>query len=209
MRRYILIAREHLFLISALLIVCSYGCKSQVNEKAVQQIEVENEQTEVKSVVNVLHQVQRGDTLEIISDGQLTWNPFAITLAVDSLQKRYGNMFDIEKEGMTTRLQKGKSFIKVLKTESVENAEDLAEYHHTILSTYKLVDALILDDDIRLQHGIKVGMNKEDFFSLLGYQGDVNDINIVRNFDPPGDFIEQTFVFREGKLSRIHMQFPY
>lgn len=198
-----------LYSIFILLIVYSYGCKNQINEKEIQQLKIRNEQLEATPVVNILHQVERGDTLEIVSDGELTWNPFVTCLAADSLQAHYGNVFDVDKEGISIKLKKGSSFIVIVKNESIENAEDYAEHHYTTPPTYKLTEAVIFDSGIQLQHGIKVGMSKKKFFRLLGYRGDINGINVVQNFDPPGDLIEQTFVFDKDKLLRISMRSPY
>lgn len=198
-----------LYLVYFLLLFCFYGCKSKTNDIGVKRLEIRNIQPETKPVINILHQVQRGDTLEIVSDGELTWNPFVIGLAVDSLQSRYGNLFDLERKGNFARLKKGNTFIEVLKNSPLENAEDLAEHHHSTLPIYRLSKAEIFDDGIQLQHGITVGMNKNEFFRLLGYRGDINGINVVQNFDPPGDLIEQTFVFDKDKLLRISMRSPY
>lgn len=198
-----------LYLVYFLLLFCFYGCKSKTNDIGVKRLEIRNIQPETKPVINILHQVQRGDTLEIVSDGELTWNPFVTGLAADSLQAHYGNVFDVDKEGISIKLKKGSSFIVIVKNESIENAEDYAEHHYTTPPTYKLTESVIFDSDIQLQHGIKVGMSKKKFFRLLGYRGDINGINVVQNFDPPGDLIEQTFVFDKDKLLRISMRSPY
>lgn len=164
---------------------------------------------EEEAVVHINQAFHHGKTLEILSDGKLTWTPFITESHPDSLQAFYEYAFNAEVKGRLTILRKSNNFIKLLKNDSIEGAENLAEYHHSQPPPYMLSSVSISDNDIQLQHGIKIGMSKVEFFNLLGYKESLSSFDTVQNFDTPGELIEQTFIFNNRKLHQITMQLPY
>ena len=160
--------------------------------------------------LSILSSLQNGDTLEIVSDDDLIWQPFTVELSVEELQKFYGNIFQVEDQGKVIKLQGKGNEIVLITNKSIENAEKLAEHHHSKVSSYSLEKAKISTPSIVLQYGIRVGMSKEAFFEILNFSSDVeNSVNVVQFFDPPGDMIEQSYVFKDGKLEVIEMKSPY
>lgn len=182
----------------------------ETNKIEFDSIELCNENNSQKiKVINILKQIQKNDTLEILSDGKLTWRPFIIELTPSNLLLQYSQIFSVSKKDNVFTLRNEDSFIEILEREPVANAPNLAEYKYSTLSSFRLIYASIVDSNIVIQHGIMVNMNKKDFFNLIDYTGNINEINVVRNFDPSGDFIEQTYVFKDEKLTTIIMKSPY
>lgn len=198
-------------IISCLLLTCFLSCNSQIskNDNQQKQIDKIGKKSNLESVIRVLHQTQQGDTLMIVSDSKLIWRPFITDLNIDSLQLNNGNIFEIQKEKNIFILRTGDSYIKLLKNIKPEgNLEDIDEYYYSIQSPFKLIEAEIFDN-IQLQYEISVGMSKSTFLSLLGLQDLKANINVIEIFDPPGDFIEQTYMFEDNKLYNIKMKSPY
>lgn len=198
-------------IISCLLLTCFFSCNSQISKNDDQQKQIDKigKKSNLESVIRVLHQTQQGDTLMIVSDSKLIWRPFITDLNIDSLQLNNGNIFEIQKEKNIFILRTGDSYIKLLKNIKPEgNLEDIDEYYYSIQSPFKLIEAEIFDN-IQLQYEISVGMSKSIFLSLLGLQDLKANINVIEIFDPPGDFIEQTYMFEDNKLYNIKMKSPY
>lgn len=170
--------------------------------------ETKKEKINILQQINVLHSSIKGDTLELLSDDKLIWSPFNVdTISEKSLQCQYNNIFKIRKiKDNIIILCERNSLIEIQKNIPVPNAEHLSEYHHTRVSSYYLSKAYISTPLIKLQHDIKVGMKKSDFFKLINNFFCLKEkINVVRFFDPPGDFIEQSYFFDKEKLVLIKM----
>lgn len=148
------------------------------------------------------------DTLEAISDGELTWRPFMETISINSLQRINDNIFEVSRSSEANLFTKGQGFTLYLKYDKSFIKLKLAEAD----SSANLISAKIENDKIQLAYGIRIGMSKRDFFSKIFTDPPVelfSRINVFRNFDPPGEFIEQSFVFERDTLVRIIMQAPY
>lgn len=194
-------------LVNIILILCCFGCNSQVGT---QEQSTENKREVEVQKINILSSSQIGDTLELVSDDSLVWKPFVVELSVEELQRRYGNVFKVDDQSNVIELQGEEVKIILIKNISVENAEKLAEHHHTAVPTCSIKEIEISNPLIELQYGIRVGMNKEDFFKMINFSPAVgNSVNIVQIFDPPGEMIEQSYVFKDGKLEVIKMKSPY
>lgn len=197
-------SRVKLLFINIIILLC-FSCNSQVTEN-VKNIESKNDKV---YKINVLTSSQHGDTLELVSDDNLVWKPFVGELSAEEFQKRYNNAFKVEEQGELVKLQAKGSKIILTVNEPVENAEKLAEHHHSKVPPYSLREAKISTTLVELQYGIRIGMNKADFFKMLNFSSDVeNSVNVIRIFDPPGDAIEQSYLFKDGKLEVIEMKLP-
>lgn len=163
---------------------------------------------QISKAITITGQYLHGDTLEILSDGKLTWFPFIDTLSPKNIQTRYGGIFQLRSKSNTIRLTFGKSFIELEKRKDVKNIEKLAEHHYSKIPQYRIVNSRIINKEIILSDSIKVGMLKSSFFALFGYKGNVDKIRVVQNFDPPGELVEQTFIFNKDTLVCIIMKIP-
>jgi|SRR6218665_531150 len=199
-----------LIFVNIILLLCCFGCNSRVGVKE-RSIEKEAgvHKINILSSSQIRHIDELRDTLEIVSDDNLVWEPFGVEVTLEGLQKRYGNIFRAEEQGGVVELYANRNKIVLKTNEPVENAELLTEYHHTKVPPYSIKEVKISTPSIVLLYGIKVGMSKKAFFKMLNVSSDVeNRVNVVRFFDPPGDMIEQSYVFKEGKLEIIEMKSP-
>jgi hypothetical protein len=192
-----------LICINVVLVLFGLGCNNQAKKR----VNVKEIKTLYK--VNVLSSYQHGDTLELVSDDIIVWQPFIFELSEDEFQKHYSNVFQVEKKNNIVVLQSDGNKINMEVNKPIENVKELAEYHHSEIPSHSIKAAKISTPLIELQHGIRVGMDKEDFFKMINRSGIENKINVVQLFDPPGDLIEQSYVFEDGKLKIIEMKSPY
>ncbi len=169
-------------------------------------------QNRVLQQINVLHSFICGDTLNIVSDDKLIWNPYNVdSISVQSLQDKYNNVFEVKSfNNSIINLIKNDNKIIIKKNEIIKEAKNLAEHHHSDIPKYSILKSTLRSPLIELQHGIKVGMDKTDFFKLIKkYSNLENKISVIVFFDPLGDFIKQTYIFKKNRLIYIQMNKPY
>ncbi len=169
-------------------------------------------QDRVLQQINVLHSFICGDTLNIISDDKLIWNPYNVdNISVESLQDKYNNVFEVKNlNNSMINLIKNDNKITIKKNEIIKEAKNLAEHHHSDIPNYSIIESTLRAPLIELQHGIKVGMSKTDFFKLIKkYSNLENKISEIILVDPLGEFIKQTYIFKSNRLILIQMNKPY
>jgi hypothetical protein len=140
------------------------------------------------------------DTLVSISDGDLTWRPFGVDLRERDLQSAYGNIFDVRTLQVRSNdtiiiFTYDKSFIKIKR-----NLKP------------RLLSARIANAEIEVIYDIKIGMKKKEFFSKIFDNPNhtfLGRIKVFQNFDPPGEVIDQTFIFTDSALTEIIFKNPY
>jgi len=170
------------------LLLFSFYTNSQINE-------VVQTQNILYTKINVLKSDINGDTLEIVTDDKIIWKPFATEISVNNLQNIHGHIYSIkENEFVTLSYETSKIVLK----------------KNQLQTNLKIVYVSIFSPEIKLQYGIRVGMSKVEFFELLNFSSDIiNKTSVVKFYDPPGDLIEQSFIFKNGFLHLIEMKSIY
>lgn len=191
------------------------GCRNQAPTKHENLEKIEKpfhqHDSTFHQTINILSYSLHGDTLDIISDDNLVWRPFVIDLSVETLQQHYNNIFQVEKQNELVILREKENKIILYVNEPIAGSDTLAdaEYHDSKIPQFSIKESIITSPSIALQYGIKIGMDKSTFFKMIKLPLNTEDINVVQIFDPPGDFIEQSYIFKNKKLILIEMRSPY
>jgi len=177
-----------------------------------------------KEFIDIMY--KKNDTLDIGSGGNLIYKPFGFemdSLLISSIQIKHGNIFhetieriEIDETGeeklRIVLLEYKNSFVKcVLYGDSFfpSNAKELAEYHYQEPEKVRIVFAKISDPDIMLIYDIKIGLSKSDFFKKIFADcstSAIKDVNIIYNEDMLGDYLKQTFIFKNERLVNVIME---
>jgi hypothetical protein len=191
------------------------SCNGQVNntEDTTAKIKNENKKNDddqklkdliKNNKIGIITLARNNDTLEIISDQKLTWKPLG-ELSVLNLQEANNNIFRVNEntEIDSTYNQKVKSYTLNYKNSFIRMIRRDGNN--------ELMSARIKDSEINLVYGIKVGISKQEFLKIIFVDPDfevLKGINVIQNFDPPGETIDETFIFKENILSEIIMRIP-
>lgn len=158
-------------------------------------------------IISCLQLTQKGDTLRVVSDGELTWRPFGASTTIENIQKYNNNIFDSTIFYVTNPNTQLKEKIIELRFKESYVKINFGSYEEP-----HVISSRIVNKEIRLAHGIHIGMQRGNFFSTLFKDADdklMNRFNVIENYDPPGEFIEQTFILNKGRLSEIIFTSPY
>jgi hypothetical protein len=158
----------------------------------------------INNKIGIIKLNVRNDTLEIISDQKLTWKPLG-ELLVSKLQENNKNIFKVNESIEIAPIdnQKVKFYKLIYNNSFIKVQEEKGDN--------ELVSARILDSEINLVYDIKIGMSKKEFLRKIFVDPDfesLKEINVIKNFDPPGDTIDETFIFKGDTLSEIILQVP-
>lgn len=188
----------YFFLCSSILICCLKKAKQFDDMGARQQSDsVYLEQLLQREKVGIKKLKIYSDTLQSVSIGTFIWRPLSITEDIDSLQLINKNIFNViekrENDKFYTYLLFDKSFIKLRQSKMDSN--------------FEIDSAKIQNRQIKLTLGIHIGMKKKDFFSKL-FNEDADNvffsrINVFQNFDPLGETLGESFVFKGDSLSYV------
>lgn len=148
-----------------------------------------------------------GRTLNISSDGILTYQLFGTDYSPDALQSRFGNVYDVERRNINVEIDDTLEVVTIL---SYKNSF-LKIYYNAELSRTDIAAGRIKDEEIVLVSAMHIGITKEVFFDNLllnSSQYDFGKIDTVKNGNEMGE-VQQIFVFSGNSLSEIILKSNY
>jgi hypothetical protein len=152
-----------------------------------------------ESLINVsLLKVYRSN-ISFASDGELTDNLLGSNLSKEGLTKRFRLDFKEDTQYYELLGQKRMVYKYTYKSSffKIYNYEEVGKNY--------LACGKIVDPEISVPYGIRIGMTKEDFFSkvfIYYNKFDFNGIDTVRNGDEEGG-MRQYFIFGQNRLVEI------
>lgn len=150
------------------------------------------------SILGVIKVFARKDTLDFISDKDLTWRPLSDKPLSNAIKLMQGDKsidtFDI---------------IGTPNTKKVTLKSTLSNMEFLLSEGKEKVNFIIVQDpEIIFTYGIRIGMTKKDFINLIdsNFHECLFEYNVFKNFDPPGEYVEQSFLFKNDSLNKIFIK---
>ncbi|HVW13637.1 MAG TPA: hypothetical protein VHB54_07450 [Mucilaginibacter sp.] len=159
----------------------------------------------LKDTINGILQVTiKDDTLNIVSDGKLSYQPFDLNTNPKLLEQKYRDVLRLDTNIVKIPALKGKvDYALVGKSSFIYLVRDTD-------NDFAVLNAII-KDAIPLAYNIKVGMSKKEFFDILFKQSRpelLKKIDVVINGDPPGEDLLTYFIFKNQILDKVVMRVP-
>lgn len=169
-----------------------------------------------KNKIGILKIDFKGDTLKLVSDGDLSWNLFGVNASPKELRKKYLT-FSTSRDTMyfdwkTNQKRNGivlssnYSYLIFKKLDKNEINQQIDTEHDAYVKQEVQLDYGVIKDSITLAYGIKLGMSKIAFFKKISENSEMKDFykfNVIMNSDPPGENFDVYFNFKNQILSEV------
>lgn len=145
--------------------------------------------------------------LKMLTDGGITYYPFGKANDVEFIKQLYKNIFEIEEQKISHEFSKE---VQVVNKLSFGNSF-LKLYYNSTTKRTDIVSGRIVDKQIGLNSGIRIGQSKKEFFKKIFLKSDRYNFSLVDtvwNGNEPGD-IQQVYIFKKGNLKEIIFKSDY
>jgi len=154
------------------------------------------------------------DTLHIVSDKDLTYEPFGTESSPDSIIRKFPSIFSFRKlNSKGSGLGEKADYALIGKSSHIYlskiTKEEIKEFNG--LTDSIMVYKASIKDNISMAYGIKVGMSKDDFLTIILGKHDADlfsKISVVVNGDAAGEILTTYFIFKNEILSEVKMTTP-
>jgi len=139
------------------------------------------------------------DTLEVISEGELTNSLLGDDISDSGIQECYNNIFKIEHQIVDHEL-----LDKALQVSKFLYKDSFIKVHNDQNQCW-IVSGRIINKEIFMARNIQLGIPKKDFFNKIFKNAsafDFNSIDTFRNSDFMGDILQE-FIFKADTLNRV------